>query len=250
MDAKRLLEQMMGTGRGMLDKSGYAGQEKGLATGALAGGLAGLLLGNKKARKYGGSAAKYGALAAIAGVAWKAWQANQASSASQSGQSGGQGYGQAGAAPQQTGAWGVPSSRETPVLPPPTDSPFAPQRAPQGEDNLARSLIIAMIAAAKADGHVDAEEQRRIFDRLDEMELDSEEKAFVMDELRAPLDIDRIVRLAKTPEQGAEIYAASLLAMEPDHPAERAFLDMLAARLNLDKGLVHEIEEAANGVLV
>jgi uncharacterized membrane protein YebE (DUF533 family) len=40
----------------------------------------------------------------------------------------------------------------------------------------------------------------------------------------------------------AEVYAASLIAINPDTPAEKAYLAMLAARLNLDPGLVREIE--------
>jgi uncharacterized membrane protein YebE (DUF533 family) len=102
-----------------------------------------------------------------------------------------------------------------------------------------------MIAASKADGHIDAAEQQRIFGHLDDFGLDPEAKAFVMDEIRAPLDVERIVRMAETPAMAAELYAASLLAMDPDTPAERAYLDLLAARLGLEKGLVAEIEKAA-----
>ncbi len=225
MDAKTLLDQMLGAGKQHMEKSGYAGQGKGLATGALAGSVIGLLLGNKKARKFGGKAATYGGLAVVAGLAWKAWQQHQASST--------------GTAPPPEAARGQPA------LPPPRESPFHPDLAPEGPETLARSLLVAMIAAAKADGHVDAEEQRRIFARLDDFALDAEDKAFVMDELRAPLDLDRVVRLAKTPEQATEIYAASLLAMDPDSPAERAWLDLLAARLSLPAALAGELEAAA-----
>jgi uncharacterized membrane protein YebE (DUF533 family) len=36
----------------------------------------------------------------------------------------------------------------------------------------------------------------------------------------------------------AQIYAASLLVVDPEAPVEKAYLAMLAARLNLDVGLV------------
>ena len=52
------------------------------------------------------------------------------------------------------------------------------------------------------------------------------------------------MRLAKTPAIATQLYAASLLAMNPDTPAERAYLDLLAARLGLDKALTAEIERA------
>ncbi len=103
-----------------------------------------------------------------------------------------------------------------------------------------------MIAAAKADGKVDAEEKDAIFARLNAMDLSAEDKAFVFDELSAPLDINAVVDAADTPEHAAEIYAASLVAIEIDTPAEQAYLQMLAARLNLDADLVNEIHKAAD----
>jgi uncharacterized membrane protein YebE (DUF533 family) len=98
-----------------------------------------------------------------------------------------------------------------------------------------------MIAAAKADGHIDATEQANIFSAMDKLELDSEDKAFVVDELRAPVDVDSIARAARGPEEAAEIYAASLLAIDVDNAAERAYLALLAARLNLDDALVQHL---------
>jgi uncharacterized membrane protein YebE (DUF533 family) len=59
-----------------------------------------------------------------------------------------------------------------------------------------------------------------------------------MDELRAKLDVDAVAGAAATPEEAAEIYAASLLSIDVDNAAERGYLAMLAARLKLDEGLV------------
>ncbi|HMB11545.1 tellurite resistance TerB family protein, partial [Saliniramus sp.] len=129
------------------------------------------------------------------------------------------------------------------LLTPPADSPFAPAQAPGGEDNLARGVLVAMIQGAKADGHIDAEEQARIFGHLDNLGLDAQAKAFVMDELAAPQDINRVRHYADRPEVGAELYAASLLAMDPDTPAERRYLTELAAALGIDPGLAAEIEQ-------
>jgi uncharacterized membrane protein YebE (DUF533 family) len=54
--------------------------------------------------------------------------------------------------------------------------------------------------------------------------------------------MDAIVNSADSPEIAAEIYAASLLAVEVDSAAERAYLGMLAARLGLPAQLVEELE--------
>jgi uncharacterized membrane protein YebE (DUF533 family) len=110
---------------------------------------------------------------------------------------------------------------------------------------LAHNLLRAMIAAAKADGHIDAVEQGNIFGKLDELDLDTEAKAFVMGELRKPFDIEAVVAGATTPERGVEIYAASLLAIDPDDPAEQGYLAMLASRLKLDPALKASVESEA-----
>jgi uncharacterized membrane protein YebE (DUF533 family) len=61
-------------------------------------------------------------------------------------------------------------------------------------------------------------------------------------EMGHPVDIDAIVNSATSPEIAAEIYAASLLAVEVDSAAEKAYLGMLAARLELPAQLVAELE--------
>jgi uncharacterized membrane protein YebE (DUF533 family) len=185
---------------------------KGLAGGAALGGLASMVLGSKKSSNLAKTAVKVGGAAAIGGLAWKAWQAYQAS--------------------QNTPAV---QSDETVFLPTQTSA----------QNDLSLALLTAMIAAAKADGHIDAAEQRRIFTKLDDAELDAEAKAFLMDELRKPLDIDAIVKLATSPEVAVEIYTASVLAIDPDDPAEQAYLAMLAARLKLAPELKLEVEKQA-----
>jgi uncharacterized membrane protein YebE (DUF533 family) len=244
IDAKNLLDQFLGgaggnepdrldnrQGGGILGNTGdilgglnQRARENPLASGALAGGLAAILLGSKAGRNLTGSAVKYGGMAVIGGLAYKAYQDWQAR--------------QAGQQPQQ-----APQSNQAEILPPPKDTPFTP-KASQAESR-ARLLVTAMISAAKADGYIDQAEQKHIFDKLDATGLDTESKAYVMDQLRAPLDLDAIVRDAKQPEVAAEVYAASLLAIDPDHPAEKAYLQMLAARLGLPDQLVAEIHKTA-----
>ncbi len=116
------------------------------------------------------------------------------------------------------------------------DAFIPPAQASYQREELGKSLVRAMIAAAKADGQIDSGERDRIFKRLETMPLSAEEKAFVFDELSSPLDIEAVVARADTPEHAAEIYAASLVAMVPDTPEERTYLASLAARLKLDPG--------------
>jgi uncharacterized membrane protein YebE (DUF533 family) len=128
------------------------------------------------------------------------------------------------------------------MLPAPSGTPFNPS-SENGQQKLARHLLRAMIAAAKSDGHVDAQEQARIFAEMDKLPLAADDKAFVMDELRAKLDIDAVTGAAETPEEAAEIYTASLLAIDIDNAAERGYLAMLAARLKLDDALVAHLQQ-------
>lgn len=178
--------------------------QKTAMTGA-AGLAAGLLIG-----KGGlGKLAKYGAAAAVGGLAYSAWQKYQ--------------QGQGGPAPRPDA--------------------FSPTAEAEKEE-LGKTLVRAMISAAKADGRIDADEKEKIFAKLETMPLSPEEKAFVFDELAGPLDINAVVARADTPEHAAEIYAASLVAMTPDTAAERAYLEALAQKLKLPPALVAEIHGA------
>lgn len=221
LDAKRLLDQFLGGQDGPVSKGGAGEFMKGAGGGALAGGLAAILLGSKTGRKIGGEALKLGGMAAVGALAYKAyrdWQAGKEAPA------------------------GPPARASVPMLPAPSGTPFNPSTE-SGQQNLARHLLRAMIAAAKADGHVDAREQARIFDEMDKLPLGADDKAFVMDELRAKLDIDAVASAAATPEEAAEIYTASLLAIDIDNAAERGYLAMLAARLHLDDALVAHLQQ-------
>jgi len=244
LDAKRLIDQFLGaqstgypatrrygaapaSGGGILGsvarELGGRGTFGPAGTGAAMGGLASLLLRSGRGGGFAKNAVKYGGLAMIAAMAYRAWNDHQAR------------QGQTGAAPAPQ-----PSGADA-LAPPPAGSPFMP--GPAEEQDRARLLLSAMIAAAKADGTIDAQEQAAILDRA--ADLDSEAKAFVLDQMRQPVDLDRLVAAATAPEIALEIYTASLVAIDPDHPAEQAYLRLLAARLGLDDGLVAEVDRAA-----
>ena len=182
-------------------------------TGA-AGLAAGMLLSGGGLGKLAGNAVKIGAVAAVGGLAYNAWQNYQRN---------------------QQGT--VPTTGEDAFIPAASDS--------RGQEELGKSLVRAMIAAAKADGRIDADEKEAIFGKLETMNLSSEEKAWVFDELSSPLDINAVAARADTPEHATEIYAASLVAITADTASERAYLDALAGKLRLAPALVAEIHKAA-----
>ena len=122
---------------------------------------------------------------------------------------------------------------------------LAATAAPRPEDVAAvtseeseRLALRAMIAAAKADGQIDQDEMNRILGRLDADDVTEAERQFVLDEIRKPLDPADLAKDVRNPAQAAEVYAASLLAIDIDSEAERQYLRSLAAALRLDPGVV------------
>ncbi|MGA9235285.1 MAG: tellurite resistance TerB family protein, partial [Desulfobacterales bacterium] len=105
-------------------------------------------------------------------------------------------------------------------------------------------IFQAMINAAKADGQIDKSEVSRIVGKLDEMGIDTEAKKFVMAEMQKPMDTDALVNAAADqPGLGAQLYAASLLAIEVDTPAERDYLNNLGERLGLKPAVTAALEQ-------
>lgn len=230
-DAKKLLDQFLGSqipgmSGSVRDKAGQAtdlAKKNPLATGAIAAAI----LGTKTGRKLAGNVATAGGIAAIAGLGYLAYKNYK------SGQS-----------PQ---AAEQPAAKEPELLPPPADSPFHPQ-SPAMSNSFALTLIQAMIAAAKADGHIDDAERARIMEKVQISGLDNEAEAFFEKELADPIDIDALVAAAQTEEQKVELYTASRLTIDPDSRAERGYLDMLAGRLGLPDALVDHIDATVSSV--
>lgn len=199
----------------------------GLAGGAAAGGVMALLMGNKSARKIAGKAATYGGAVLLGGLAFKAyqnWQGNKQSTATT-------------LTPQQQ-----------PVDPSSFHQRAISQQADQGVDP-ELVLVKAMIAAAKADGHIDADEQQRIFQAVEKTSLSASEKGVIFDYLQQDIPIFEITTGVSGIEMKAEIYLASCLVITPDHPAERAHLDNLAMALQLPAELTQQLEQQAHEAL-
>jgi len=226
MNAQGVLEQLLKSGLSMIEgKPQAAGSPAGagadagwgkFGAGAAAGGALGLLLGSKRGRKFGGKALKYGSVAALGVLAFKAygnWQAQQQA--------------QARSAPPDA------APRTVNLLP-----------APEVEQH-SRGMLQAMIAAAKADGHLDDRERGLVEAELLRVEADPALRRWFEDELRRPLDPAEVARAAVSPEMAAEMYLASLLVADETSFMERAYLDELARQLRLPEGLKVELERQA-----
>jgi uncharacterized membrane protein YebE (DUF533 family) len=224
LDPEKLLDDLLGskvpgTDSTVREKAGQAAQlarDNPLAAGALAA----VLLGTRPGRQVTGAAIRLGGLAAIGGLAYKAYQNYRA-----------------GGRPAEPPAPGQPE-----LLPPPENTDFHPAQAPQGEGEFALMLVRAMIAAAKADGHIDEEERKKIADRLALSGMSDAAADFLKTELEKPLDLDAIVASARTEAQKVEIYTASRLTIDPDTRTERGYLDLLAGRLGLPDALIDHVE--------
>src|SRR5688572_11188285 len=113
------------------------------------------------------------------------------------------------------------------------------------DDAHAMLLIRAMIAAANADGEITPDERQRITSKLDQAGAGPDERAVLERELQNPRSADQIVREVQGQETAEQVYLASRLAMNPDTPAEKAYLDFLAARLQLPADRRTQLDAAA-----
>lgn len=104
-------------------------------------------------------------------------------------------------------------------------------------------VLRAMIAAAKADGEVDESEIQRIVGKIGEDGVTAEEKQFVVAELRRPLDLESLIAAVPNQAVAAQVYGASLLAIDLDTEAEVAYLRQLARGLGLDAGTVARLHQ-------
>lgn len=224
MDAQALLEDLLQSGKKLAAQGQDIAEEKlglpkegeqrdammsGMGKGALAVGALALLLGTKGGRKLGGTALKLGSVAAIGGVAYNAYQ-----------------------------GWQIKQNSDEVKLVPVSDL--------TGEPADQRSLLLlkSMIAAAKADGHIDEAELVTIRDEMIKLGLGKSAVEFFRDEAARPLDIKEVVADVSDAETASEVYLASKLMLDLENPVEQEYLEQLIAALNLDADLVVELDQA------
>jgi uncharacterized membrane protein YebE (DUF533 family) len=234
MNTSDLLEQLLRAGQGSMTQQGggapqggMGGGLGGLLGGLLGGGggandglgglLGGLLGGGSgmggatQARSGGGT--NYAALASLGMMAFQAYQAWQSSQA---------------AAPQQ-------APRTVDLL-----------SGPEVEDH-SHAVLRALIAAAKADGRIDAAEKQMISTEIGRHTDDPELQQWLDDEVARPLDPADVAQSATDPAMAAEMYLASVMLVDDQQDAERSYLDELAAALQIDPDLQVHLEQQAKG---
>ncbi len=224
MDAKALLDQLLQSGQQWLEKGQRIAEEKldippegekreavldGMKKGAVAAGALALLLGTRGGRAVTGTALKLGSVAALGGLAWKAYQ-----------------------------DWMQGSGQQ-----PPSDAKPLDRLEGEALDRRSTQIIRAMIAAAKADGHIDEEEKRRIDQQIAEMNLVDGAADFIARELDKPLNIHDVVEGVDDPEAAVEIYLASRMVIDVDNTPERIYLKSLARELKLSDDLVERLDK-------
>ena len=144
-----------------------------------------------------------------------------------------------------------PPGRQTtsPPPPPPGGAPImqrsacAPPSGGPGDNELAIRLIQVMVAAAHADGTVDAQEERAVLDRLRGAELTQEEKMFLLNELHQPKTLAELTVGISDPSVAKTMYMLAVAAIEIDTEAERAWLNQLAGQLGISREIQSFIEE-------
>jgi uncharacterized membrane protein YebE (DUF533 family) len=206
--------------------------------GAASGGALAMLLGHKRARGYAGKALKVGSVAALGALAFKAYSAWQAQQAQQA----------AGAAAPPATANGPTGWAGSPAA-----GGFGAATAPRMVDALpapeveqhSHAMLKAMVAAAKADGHLDDRERGLVEAELQRLDDDGALRRWLEAELRRPLDPADVAAAARTPEMAAEMYLASVLVCDDTNTMERLYLQELARELKLPPGLKSQLEVQA-----
>lgn len=217
MDIKSLLNQALNSdivqqGQEKIKNPSTSSTIKSLGAGAVGGGLVNLLMGSKKSKKMGKkigkNALKIGGAAALGTLAYKVYNNWQAN-----------------------------------------QSTTATSSSEQFDENsiIHEQLILkAMIAAAKADGHVDQTEMSHIESAIEQAGADDQLKTMIHQELNKPLDPSQIAQLAHTPQQASEIYLASLIVVNEQNFMEKAYLKELAKQLHLHPEVTQQLELQLN----
>ena len=145
-------------------------------------------------------------------------------------------------APAGAGPWA-----NAPGATKPATDPWAPVKAEAEEESSAETaeallMLRAMIAAAKADGAIDAEERGRIAAQLDGAGLSAAARDTVLADFDKPLSPAALAKLASDPMLAAQLYAAAVVGAGEIAATERAWLDEFAKALKLDRAAAAAIE--------
>lgn len=225
MDTRSLIDSLLTSGKELTSKGRDIAEQKlnipqqgaerdvmlsGMGKGALAAGALALLLGTRGGRSLTGGVIKLGSLAAIGGLAfntYRDWQLkNQAP--------------------------------DSPVI-------AASNPAEDTSDEHSRLILSAMIAAAKADGHINKDERIGLQNYIDKIGESPVLTAFVEAELAKPLDPGDIANQVKNQETAAEVYLATLLIIDQSNVMAKSYLKELGRALALPYDLIASLNAGA-----
>ncbi|SNY73929.1 tellurite resistance TerB family protein [Enterobacter sp. CC120223-11] len=198
------LQSMLG--QASAKSSGEQGLSKMLVPGAL-GGLAGLLVASKSSRKllakYGTGALLVGGGAVAGSVLWNKYKDKVLT------------------AHQNEPEYGQHTS---PV------------------DVRTERLILALVFAAKSDGHIDDKERAVIDQQLREAGVEAQGRQLVDKAIAQPLDPQLLAKGVRNEEEALELYFLSCAAIDVDHFMERSYLNALGDALAIPQDVRDGIE--------
>ena len=124
-----------------------------------------------------------------------------------------------------------------------TDTVVSP--APRSSQATAELVLRGMINIAKSDGEISREESQRIVGKILETgQLDEDSRQWLAREMQKPLDLQGLAADIPNPQVAAQVYAASLLAVEIDTVAEKQYLEQFARLTGLSPQVVQQIHQA------
>ena len=104
-------------------------------------------------------------------------------------------------------------------------------------------LILALVFAAKSDGHIDDNERAAIEQQLREAGVEEQGRTLVAQAIEQPLDPQRLALSVKNEEEALELYFLSCDAIDIDHFMERSYLNALGDALKIPQDVREGIEK-------
>lgn len=109
-------------------------------------------------------------------------------------------------------------------------------------DERTERLILALVFAAKSDGHIDAKERAAIDLQLREAGVEEKGRVLIEQAIEQPLDPQRLATGVRNEEEALEIYFLSCAAIDIDHFMERSYLNALGDALKIPQDVREGIE--------
>lgn len=124
-------------------------------------------------------------------------------------------------------------------------APQAPRPAPVQANPTGKTerLLRAIVYAAKADGHIDDQEQAAIDGQLQKLNLGSEGKALVQQAMDEPLDPNKIAYGVQDQQEAMQLYVLSRMLTNADQFMEKSYLDALTTALKISPDVRSAIEQ-------